>query len=253
MHSFVDDRVVLLDHCGRPVGTAPKRSVHTADTPLHLGFSCYVVDRAGRLLLSRRADDKPTWPGVWTNACCGHPAAGESLREAVTRRLRDELGVRPRRMAMAIADFTYRAAMDNGIVEHEVCPVVVAEIDDDPEPNPDEVSDVSWTTWAAVCDRARAHAGTLSPWSVDQIEILERRVGTPAQCLERDARRSPARRAELDLGVEPSRGGRAGGRPARPGAPRRRSCPQRSSSTSADTSSGRSTTRCGESPMRSTA
>lgn len=181
------ERVVLLDQCGRPAGTAPKRSVHTADTPLHLGFSCYVVDRQGRVLLTRRAEDKPTWPGVWTNACCGHPAAGESLRSAVTRRLRDELGVGPRRMALAIADFTYRATMDNGIVEHELCPVVVAEVDDEPTLNLREVSDVSWTTWPELRDRARSDAGTLSPWSVAQISILDRRVGTPARCLDRDA------------------------------------------------------------------
>lgn len=187
MSSYHEERVVLLDQCGRPVGTAPKRSVHTADTPLHLGFSCYVVDRKGRVLLTRRADDKPTWPGVWTNACCGHPAAGESLRSAVTRRLRDELGLSPRRMALAIPDFTYRATMDNGIVEHEVCPVVVAEVDDEPTINHREVSDVAWTTWPALCERACSHAGTLSPWSVTQIGILDRRVGTPSGCLDHES------------------------------------------------------------------
>ena len=57
-------------------------------------------------------------------------------------------------MALAIADFTYRATMDNGIVEHELCPVVVAEVDDEPNLNHSEVSDVSWTTWAALRDRA---------------------------------------------------------------------------------------------------
>ena len=28
----------------------------------------------------------------------------------------------------AVSDFTYRAVIDNGIVEHELCPVVVAEV-----------------------------------------------------------------------------------------------------------------------------
>ena len=74
---------------------------------------------------TRRAASKATWPGVWTNACCGHPQLGETLRAAVTRRLREELGVTADGIGVAVADFTYRAVMANGVVEHEVCPVVV--------------------------------------------------------------------------------------------------------------------------------
>ncbi|HEV8165207.1 MAG TPA: isopentenyl-diphosphate delta-isomerase, partial [Actinomycetota bacterium] len=47
--------VVLVDAAGRPVGTLPKEQAHHADTPLHLAFSVYVFDRAGRFLATRRA------------------------------------------------------------------------------------------------------------------------------------------------------------------------------------------------------
>ena len=85
--------VVLVDDDGTPIGSHPKATVHTTDTPLHLAFSCHVLNAAGEVLVSRRALAKKTWPGVWTNAFCGHPAPGEDMEEAVRRRARDELGL----------------------------------------------------------------------------------------------------------------------------------------------------------------
>ena len=170
--SGTTEHVVLLDRLGLPAGTVAKHAVHSPETPLHLAFSCYVVDREGRVLLTRRARSKRTWPGVWTNACCGHPQDGESLRAAVTRRLRDELGVRPSRVDVLLPDFAYRAEMEDGTVEHELCPVLVAEVDAVPDPDPVEVEEVSWIRWPELLERARREPASLSPWSVEQVHAL---------------------------------------------------------------------------------
>src|SRR6188508_3412393 len=90
---MIGDSVVLLDDFGRPTGYALKEDVHHADTPLHLAFSCYLVDPTGLVLITRRALSKRSWPGVWTNSFCGHPAPGESPEEAVARRASQELGI----------------------------------------------------------------------------------------------------------------------------------------------------------------
>jgi len=167
-----DDLVVLLDQFGRPAGTAIKRELHGFDTPLHLAISCYVVRSDGDVLLTRRAQAKRTWPGVWTNACCGHPRPGESLEDAVRRHMRDEIGLEPSRLAVALPDFTYRATMDNGVVEHELCPVFVAEVDGEPVLDPSEADDAEWIAWPELVARARFEPGRLSPWSVTQISRL---------------------------------------------------------------------------------
>ena len=164
--------MVLIDVSGRAVDTAPKTSVHGPATPLHLAFSCHVLGPDGRWLISRRSPSKRTFPGVWTNACCGHPRPGETLRQAIVRHLADELALSPVRMTLALGDFTYRAEAVDGTVEHELCPVVLAQVDGVPVADPDEADAVEWVEWAALSHRARAESATLSPWAAAQIVRL---------------------------------------------------------------------------------
>jgi isopentenyl-diphosphate delta-isomerase len=143
-----EELVILLADDGRDIGTAPKVSVHHASTPLHLAFSCYLFDDQDRLLITQRALDKATFPGVWTNSVCGHPAPGERLEDAVHRRAADELGLQVRDLRLVLPRFAYRAEM-NGIVEHELCPLLVGRADGDPHPDPSEVAAFEWVDWPA--------------------------------------------------------------------------------------------------------
>ncbi|MCW2885328.1 MAG: isopentenyl-diphosphate Delta-isomerase [Streptosporangiaceae bacterium] len=156
------EEIVLLDPAGRAVGTAPKVASHHSDTPLHLAFSCYLIDEAGRVLITQRAHEKLSFPSVWTNSCCGHPAPGESLREAVRRRVQTELGVTVTAMTLALPEFAYRAVAANGVVEHERCPVVRAVSVGEVRPNPAEVAAAEWRDWDA-CVELAGHAES-SPW-----------------------------------------------------------------------------------------
>ncbi len=171
-HDSDVELVVLLDEGGRPTGTAPKASVHDTQTPLHLAFSCYVFDDDNRLLLTQRALHKRTWPGVWTNSVCGHPGPGEDLADAVRRRSRDELGLELSDVRLLLPRFRYRAVMEDGTVENEMCPVFVALTHDSATPDPDEVADVSWVDWPAFRSAALAGVRPLSPWCVQQVDEL---------------------------------------------------------------------------------
>jgi isopentenyl-diphosphate Delta-isomerase len=164
--------VVLLDERGEAVGTADKAGVHHADTPLHLAFSCYLFDPAGRLLVTRRAVAKRTWPGVWTNSCCGHPGPDEPMEPAVRRRVRQELGLDVEGLRCVLPGFRYRATAPDGVVENEVCPVYVGRVRADPRPDPGEVEQWRWVDWPGFLELARAHPWALSPWAVEQAAAL---------------------------------------------------------------------------------
>jgi isopentenyl-diphosphate delta-isomerase len=165
--------VVLVDAAGRPTGTADKATVHTVDTPLHLAFSCYLDDGAGRVLLTRRALAKRTWPGVWTNACCGHPGPGEPAADAVVRRTRQELGCAVTDLQPVLPDFRYRAVDAAGVVENEVCPVFSATLVGELVPEPAEVAETTWVRWPALVAMAVGAPAVLSPWSVLQVTALD--------------------------------------------------------------------------------
>jgi isopentenyl-diphosphate delta-isomerase len=146
------------------IGTALKATVHTTDTPLHLAFSCHVFDEQGRVLVTRRALGKATWPGVWTNSFCGHPAPGEDTVEAIVRRAQRELGLTLTDVRAALPDFRYRAVDASGIVENEICPVYTARAATDVTPAPDEVAEWAWVEPDELQASVSAAPFAFSPW-----------------------------------------------------------------------------------------
>ena len=169
-----EELVVLVSPAGEAIGTAPKSSVHHADTPLHLAFSAYLFDDAGSFLVTQRALDKATFPGVWTNSACGHPAPGEPLHEAVCRRVADELGLTARDLRLVLPRFSYRAEQD-GIVELELCPVLVGRVAGTapaPRRDPTEVESAAWLPWAEFAADVVAGRRQVSTWCREQVAEL---------------------------------------------------------------------------------
>ncbi|MBC2933580.1 isopentenyl-diphosphate Delta-isomerase [Nocardioides sp. zg-1228] len=163
--------VVLLDEDGRAVGTADKAGVHHAETPLHLAFSCYLFDDDGNVLITRRALHKRTFPGVWTNSCCGHPAPGEPIEEAVRRRVEQELGVPVAGLRLVLPRFRYRAEQE-GVVEYEMCPVFVGSLVGPVRPDPDEVAEARWEPWQPFRRSVLDGSRTVSVWCREQVAQL---------------------------------------------------------------------------------
>lgn len=168
------DNVLLLNDDGSVAGSAPKSAVHDTETPLHLGFSCYVFDsNYTRTLLTQRAWGKRTWPGVWTNSCCGHPPSWNEISEYVVTRVRYELGIAISTPNLVLPTFRYRAVMASGIVENEICPVYTATTTDTPKLNPEEVANFRWHSWTDFCTQATTGKIEVSDWCLLQMAQLK--------------------------------------------------------------------------------
>ena len=163
------ERVVLLDEQHQPAGTALKSEVHTEATPLHLAFSCHVLNPDGQVLVTRRALSKRTWPGVWSNSFCGHPGPDESFEDAIARRARQELGLEIRNLTVVVPEFQYRATDATGVVENEFCPVYVAATDADPRPAETEVAEFAWTAPRDLVAAVTSAPYAFSPWLAEQL------------------------------------------------------------------------------------
>jgi len=169
----MEEIVVLVNDNNEVIGTAPKATVHTAATPLHRGFSLFLFNSRGELLLQQRSAQKKTWPLVWSNSVCGHPMMNELASDAAKRRLAFELGMERGAIYEILPDYRYRAEHE-GIVENELCPVLVGFSDEEPLPRSDEVEATRWVAWKAFLEELKRGDPPYSPWCVEEALLLEK-------------------------------------------------------------------------------
>lgn len=171
----MQELVVLVNDNNEQIGVMEKLEAHNADTPLHRAFSCYVFNKEGKFLVTQRSLSKKVFPGVWTNSCCGHPGSGEATEDAIKRRLQYELGLNPDTLRLILPNYRYRAEM-NGIVENEICPVYIATVLEDPQPNPLEVESYEWIDWKVFLRELKKRTKIFSPWCIEQSTLLTKDI-----------------------------------------------------------------------------
>ncbi len=166
------DNVVLIDEKNNVLGTTPKENVHTNNTQLHRGFSLFLFNKNKELLLQQRSNKKKTWPGVWSNSVCGHPQLGESVEDAAKRRLTDELHMQAENIQIICPDYRYRVEKD-GVVENEICPILVGIASSEPAPQDSEVANIRWVPWGKWLEVIQKTPEEYSPWCSEETALLK--------------------------------------------------------------------------------
>lgn len=138
----MEDEIILVDIFDNEVGTGDKIKVHQ-DKKLHRAFSVFIIND-GKMLIQKRAFNKYHSGGLWANACCSHPRAGETLEIAVNRRLQEELNIICE--CKELFSFVYFQEYQD-LCEYEYDHVFLGEYKGKVIFNKDEISEIMWITF----------------------------------------------------------------------------------------------------------
>ncbi len=130
----------------------------------HKAVSVFVM-RGAEVLIQKRAASKYHTPGLWANTCCTHPLWNESAGVCAVRRLNDELGIKG--LSPVHRDvIEYRADVGNGLIEHEVVDLFVADASAGLklDLNPDEVEAVEWVDLYDLAALVKRRPERYTPW-----------------------------------------------------------------------------------------
>jgi isopentenyl-diphosphate delta-isomerase len=155
------EKVILVDSNDVEIGTMEKMQAHE-QAKLHRAFSVFLLNDNNEVLLQQRALGKYHCAGMWTNTCCSHPREGETLQNAVDRRLLEEMGISCE--TNWSYSFIYKADVGNGLVEHELDHVFIGRFNERPAPNVEEVADWKYVSVEELKTDIADYPEKYTPW-----------------------------------------------------------------------------------------
>jgi isopentenyl-diphosphate Delta-isomerase len=153
--------VPLVNNEDEIIGSGEKLDIHQKGL-LHRAFSVLIYNKKGEMLIHQRALHKYHSPGLWTNACCGHPFVGEEMKAAAERRLAEEMGIES--SLKYHFTFSYYAKFDNGLIENEIDHVYHGTCDKQFETNKDEVADHKWLLPNEIKEQIKTKPDAFTVW-----------------------------------------------------------------------------------------
>lgn len=195
---LMEELCIVLDYNDKPVGAGTKKLCHLMENIdaglLHRAFSVFLFNEKNELLLQQRADEKITFPNMWTNTCCSHPLCVPSelgillqnesgnkddlntaiagAKVAAQRKLFHELGIPAQECPISKFEYLtrihYKSASGVGSKwgEHEIdyifimkCPSKVTV-----DPNYNEVKDHKFVSASALQEMFKDSSLVFTPW-----------------------------------------------------------------------------------------
>lgn len=160
--SSENEELILVDRDDVEIGTLNKGQCHDGDGFLHRAFSLFIFNPDGKLFLQQRSAQKRLWPLFWSNSCCSHPRAGESMNVAMGRRLTEELGITT--TLEFVYKFAYQAKYGELGSENELCSVFLGCSDQPIRTNQSEIADSRFISTQDLQTELTRSEDRFTPW-----------------------------------------------------------------------------------------
>ncbi|MCM1518061.1 MAG: NUDIX domain-containing protein [Pseudoflavonifractor sp.] len=167
MLSRDDELFPIVDVNGNVVGSATRGECHGGSMLLHPVVHLHIFAPGGRIYLQKRSMSKDIQPGKWDTAVGGHVDYGESVRSALLREAREELGVDASE-ARALLRYPFRSEVECELVNSFY---VMADDDFTPVKADDEIDDARF--WSIDEVEAALGKGVLTPNFEQEFEKIK--------------------------------------------------------------------------------
>lgn len=169
-----NDELILVDLDDNEIGSINKMDAHVLGK-LHRAFSVFIIND-DKMLIQKRNINKYHSGGLWANACCSHPRKGEELKDAVPRRLKDELGIEL--TAKELFHFVYKTKFNDNLYEYELDHVFITTYDGEINFNHDEIEEVKWIKIDELKEDVVLHSENYASWFIIALpKLLEKIKG----------------------------------------------------------------------------
>ena len=169
-----EEYLVLVDKNDNPIGKEEKVKCHLPNGILHRAFTALIFDKEGRLILTKRANEKMLWPGDWDGTVASHPRESETYVSSGERRMPEELGIHCK--LDYLFKFEYHVPYKDIGSENEICGTLIGIIDDSSacKKIEGEIDEIKLITPNELLAELIEKPKIYCPWMILALELLDK-------------------------------------------------------------------------------